>query len=385
MTDIDLREFDEIRPYEDAELAPVFEELIADEAFRKAVSGIIPGVPFELLAAKMRSCKTKLDFQKAFCYDIILEIAKKHTMGVTMDDSALTNREIPYTYLSDHRDIILDSGFLSVLLVERGMNTVEIAIGDNLLIYPWIQKLVRINKAFIVQRALTMRQMLISSQRLSRYMHYAITEKKESIWMAQRQGRAKDSSDHTQESIIKMLAMGGEGDFIERLVQMNIVPLSISYEYDPCDYLKAEEFQLKRDVEGYKKAEQDDLNSMQVGMFGQKGRVHYQMSNCINDELMQIDRKMNKGEICNAVATIIDKHIHRNYALYEGNYIAHDLLSGTQEFASKYTAADKKVFIDYLRGQIDKIQLPNKDFAFLREKLLLMYANPVSNYMAAIQ
>lgn len=385
MTDIDLREFDEIRPYEDSELPAVFEELIADEAFRKAVGGVIPGVPFEILAAKMRSCKTKLDFQKMFCYNIIREIANKYTAGLTIDDSALKDKSVPHTFLSNHRDIVLDSAFLSILFVEQGRDTEEIAIGDNLLIYPWIKKLVRINKAFIVQRTLTMRQMLESSQRMSRYMHYTIDVKRQSIWMAQREGRAKDANDRTQESVLKMLAMGGEGNFVQRLKQMNIAPLSISYEYDPCDYLKAEEFQLKRDIEGYKKTTKDDLKSMQVGMFGQKGRVHYQIADCINDKLDLVDPHLNKAEICNVVSAIIDKEIHRNYSLYEGNYVAYDLLKGTSDFTSKYTKEDKERFVAYVEQQLGKIDLPIKDVDFLRGRLLTMYANPVINYLAAMK
>lgn len=383
MTDIDLREFDEIRPYEDSEIAPILEELIADEAFRKAVSGIIPGVPFELLAAKMRTCKTKLEFQKTFCYDIIMNIAKKFTAGLSMDSSALKDKEHPHLYLTNHRDIVLDAAFLAVLLLDKGEDTTEIAIGDNLLVYPWINKIVRINKAFIVQRALSMRQMLESSRRMSRYMHYAINVKKESIWMAQREGRAKDANDRTQDSIVKMIAMGGEGDFLERLMEMNIIPLSISYELDPCDYLKAQEFQLKRDIVDYKKTNKDDLKSMQVGMFGQKGHVHYQMSNCINDELGQINHNLPKAELSNIVAAIIDKHIHRNYRLFPSNYIAHDLMTGTNEYSNKYSAEEKDRFVNYLQGQIDKIELPDKDIPFLQSKLLLMYANPLTNYEAA--
>ena len=250
---MDLTEFNEIRPYNDEELPQIFEELIADPAFRKAATGAIPNVPFELLAQKMRACKTKLDFQEAFCYGILWKIAADHTAGLTLDHTAIPDKSKAYTYISNHRDIILDSGFLSILLIDQGMDTVEIAIGDNLLIYPWIKKLVRVNKSFIVQRALTMRQMLESSARMSRYMHYTISEKNQSIWIAQREGRAKDSNDRTQDSVLKMLAMGGEGDLIDRLKEMNIAPLAISYEYDPCDFLKAREFQLKRDIEGYKK------------------------------------------------------------------------------------------------------------------------------------
>ncbi len=250
---MDLTEFNEIRPYNDEELPQIFEELIADPAFQKVVAGVIPNVPFELLAQKMRACKTKREFQEAFCYGILWKIAQEHTDSLTLDHSRIPDHNIAYTYMSNHRDIILDSGFLSILLIDEGMDTVEIAIGDNLLIYPWIKKLVRVNKSFIVQRALTMRQMLESSARMSRYMHHTISQKKQSIWIAQREGRAKDSNDRTQDSVLKMLAMGGEGDLIDRLMEMNIAPLAISYEYDPCDFLKAQEFQLKRDIEGYKK------------------------------------------------------------------------------------------------------------------------------------
>ena len=258
-------EFDEIRPYHDSELPQIFEELIADDAFQQVVGAVMPGVPFAVIAQQMRACKTKLDFQKTFCYQLLRKLMQEATEGVTLDHDRVPDKRKAYTYISNHRDIILDSGFLSVLLVDQGMDTVEIAIGDNLLIYPWIKKLVRINKSFIVQRALTMRQMLESSARMSRYMHYTIAEKNQSIWIAQREGRAKDSNDRTQESVLKMLAMGGKGDLIDRLQELNIVPLAISYEYDPCDYLKAQEFQLKRDVPDYKKTTADDLLNMQTG------------------------------------------------------------------------------------------------------------------------
>lgn len=156
----------------------------------------------------MRASKTKQEFQENLCYGILHKLAKDTTDGLILESMAVLNKQSAYTYVSNHRDIILDSGFLSVLLVEQGLDTVEIAIGDNLLIYPWIKKLVRINKCFTVQRALTMRQMLESSIRMSRYMHYTIAEKKQSIWIAQREGRAKDSNDVTQDSVLKMLAMG---------------------------------------------------------------------------------------------------------------------------------------------------------------------------------
>ena len=382
---MDITEFNEIRPYNDEELPQILEELIADQAFQKAACSAIPNVPFELLAQKIRTCKTKLDFQKTFCYGILWKIAQEHTDSLTLDHTALPNKEKAYTYMSNHRDIILDSGFLSILLVDEGMDTVEIAIGDNLLIYPWIKKLVRVNKSFIVQRALTMRQMLESSARMSRYMHYTIAEKNQSIWIAQREGRAKDSNDRTQDSVLKMLAMGGEGDLVERLMEMNIAPLAISYEYDPCDFLKAQEFQLKRDVEGYKKTTQDDLINMETGLFGYKGRVHFQMAPCINDKLEQLDRSLPKPDLFARISTCIDQRIHSNYRMYPGNYIAYDWLKGKAEFEQNYTQEEKLRFIDYVEQQLGKIKIPNKDVDFLREKLLLMYANPLINYLAARQ
>ncbi len=382
---MDITEFNEIRPYYDEELPQILEELIADQAFQKAACSAIPNVPFELLAQKIRACKTKLDFQKTFCYGILWKIAQEHTDSLTLDHTALPNKEKAYTYMSNHRDIILDSGFLSILLVDEGMDTVEIAIGDNLLIYPWIKKLVRVNKSFIVQRALTMRQMLESSARMSRYMHYTIAEKNQSIWIAQREGRAKDSNDRTQDSVLKMLAMGGDGDLVERLMEMNIAPLAISYEYDPCDFLKAQEFQLKRDVEGYKKTTQDDLINMETGLFGYKGRVHFQMAPCINDKLEQLDRSLPKPDLFARISTCIDQRIHSNYRMYPGNYIAYDWLKGKAKFEQNYTQEEKQRFIDYVEQQLGKIKIPNKDVDFLRGKLLLMYANPLINYLAARQ
>lgn len=375
--------FDDIRPYHDEELPAVYEELIADPAFQKAVSSIMPGVPFEAIAQKMRSCRTKLEFQKAFCYGLLWNIVKECASGLTIDHSALPDKEKPYTYISNHRDIILDSGFLSILLLDLDMSTVEIAIGDNLLIYPWIKKVVRINKSFIVQRALTMRQMLEASALMSNYMHYTIRDKKQSIWIAQREGRAKDSNDRTQDSVLKMLAMGGEGSVLERLAEMNIAPLSLSYEYDPCDYLKAQEFQLKRDIEGYKKSTQDDLLNMKTGLFGFKGRVHFQVAELINDDLLKLDASLPKTELFACVSALIDRKIHANYRLYPGNYVACDLLDGTTSFAGNYSAEEKQTFEDYIAGQLDKISIPNKDVEFLREKLLVMYANPVINYLTA--
>ncbi len=377
-------EFNDIRPYTPEELPAVYQELIADEEFKAVMAKVMPDVPFEMLAKQLLQCKTNLEFQKALVYPLLKSLVAKCGKGMEMNADSLTDRDRHHTFISNHRDIVLDSALLSVLLVDNGFDTtVEIAIGDNLLIRPWIKKIVRINKSFIVQRALTMRQMLQASATMSRYMHFAINHKNENIWMAQREGRAKDSNDITQDSILKMLAMGGEGDIIDRLKDMNIVPLSISYEFDPCDYLKAKEFQQKRDNPDFKKSQQDDLDNMSIGIYGFKGHIHYHTAPCINEWLDTIDRSTPKTEIFGMIAKHIDKGIHSNYMLYPCNYIAMDELTGSDS-SDKYTAEDKTFFEKYLAGQIAKIDLPNKDEAFLRERILTMYANPAINKAKAL-
>lgn len=377
-------EFDEIRPYDKEELPEVFEELIADEEFRSVVEQVMPGIPYENACALLRSCTTNLEVQKKIFFSLLKDLRANICDSFTLDCGCIGDKHQPHTFITNHRDIVLDSAFLSIALLENGFdNTVEIAIGDNLLIRPWIKKLVRVNKSFIVQRAVSLRQMLASSARLSRYMHYAIAEKRENIWIAQREGRAKDSDDRTQDAILKMMAMGGEGSVVERLQQLHLVPVSLSYEYDPCDFLKAKEFQQKRDIEGFRKSQADDLTNMQTGIFGYKGRVCFRMAECLDDWLGQLPADMPKTELFTAIAKHIDREIHRNYELYPGNYVAADLLRGTNQYAGHYTAEEKARFESYLQDRIGKVDLPEPDPDFLRERLLTMYANPVFNKSAA--
>lgn len=377
------QEFDTIRPWEPEDLPEVFDRLLANDQFKQVLAYLYPQVPLEMIAQNLKACKTNLDFQLAFAYDFVHGILKKATTGCEMDCSSLDNTR-NYTFISNHRDIVLDSAILDVMLIENKFKTTcEIAIGDNLLSLPWVKDLVRVNKAFIVERALSMRQMLMSSKRLSDYMHFAIKEKNENIWIAQREGRAKDSNDRTQKSILQMMSMGGEGSIIERLKQLHLVPLSISYEYDPCDFLKAKEFQQKRDYAEWKKGPTDDLVSMQTGIFGYKGHVHYHAAPCLDEYLDSLDPNMPKQDIYNKVAAYIDQQIHRNYRLYPGNYVALDMLEETEAYTDQYTAEDKAKFEKYIQGQLAKIDLPNKDEAYLKERLLTMYANPVRNNLAA--
>lgn len=381
-------EFDEIRPYDTGEVQQAFNELLADRQFSTMLRGIVPWLPKSLRNAVLKMAfigvKSPLDFQKRFMKPIVRHIIRKHTDGCTFDDKCLPRDfSLRYTFVSNHRDIVLDSALLDVMLVETGYpTTVEIGIGDNLLIYPWIKRLVRMNKAFTVRRGLTPKEMLRSSQIMSRYIHYAVTQKHENIWIAQREGRAKDSDDRTQDSVLKMLAMGGEGKTIDSLREINIVPLTISYEFDPCDYLKAQEFQQKRDNPAFKKSRQDDLDNMKTGIFGYKGRVHYHCAAPINTWIDELDT-LPKTEFFAALSKRIDRELHANYRLFPCNYIALDELEETKKYAQHYTEADKKRFEDYLKGQLEKVKIANPDVKFLRERMLTMYANPLRNYLKA--
>ena len=384
---MDIKEFDEIRPYETGEMKQAFEDLINDRQFAHLLKGSVPWLPKALRNGFLRwafgGVQSPLDFQKRFMKPAVRYIIRKHTDGCTFDESLLPrDKRLRYTFVSNHRDIVLDSAFLSLLLVEADYpTTVEIGIGDNLLIYPWIKRLVRMNKAFTVRRGLTPKETLRSSQLMSSYIHYAVTQKKENIWIAQREGRAKDSDDRTQDAVLKMMAMGAPETAkvpVDKLRDLNIVPLTISYEFDPCDYLKAQEFQQKRDNPAFKKSKQDDLDNMKTGIFGYKGRVHYRCGTPINTWLDELS-DLPKTEVYAAIAHRMDEEIHRGYELYPCNYIAMDLLEGTTRYADHYTSSDVERFERYLKGQLDKIKLPQKDEAFLRERMLTMYANPARN------
>ena len=383
-------EFDEIRPYVEGEMKQTFEELINDRQFSLLLKGFVPWLPKSIRNGLLRlafiGVKTPLDFQLRFMKPIVWYFVRKYTDGLDFEDEAIHQQpDSRYTFVSNHRDIVLDSAFLDVMLNKKGYpTTVEIGIGDNLLIYPWIKRLVRMNKAFTVRRGLTAHEMMRSSQLMSSYIHYAVTQKKENIWIAQREGRAKDSDDRTQDSVLKMLAMGGEGEIADKLRDLNIVPLTISYEFDPCDYLKAQEFQQKRDNPAFKKSRQDDLDNMKTGIFGYKGRVHYHCAAPIITWLDEL-KDLPKNEFFKAVAQRMDTEIHRHYRLYPCNYIALDFLDnpGNPKYTSYYTPADVERFEQYLSGQLAKINIPDKDEAFLRERMLTMYANPLRNYLAA--
>lgn len=265
-------------------------------------------------------------------------------------------------FLTNHRDICMDAAWLSMLLRMRYFIRPYMGIGNNLFVKWWIEPLVRYLRCFVVIRNGSMHEQREHSITLSQYINH-LRKKKKSIWLAQREGRAKDSNDLTQPGVIKMLTFEAE-DFFERIKELNICPVSITYEFDPCDFLKAREMQLKRDNPNWRKSKADDLKSMQTGITGYKGRVTYRLTQSINPEIDQLLKEkpevkdMNRNEQIQEVCQIIDRHIHAGYELYP-----HD-----------------EAFEKYIKGQVDKIKLSHKDEAFLSEKLHEMYDNPRKNY-----
>lgn len=380
-----LSSFDSIRSYNPSELQEVYSRLLAEPMFQQMAGFVLPGVPLAAIEQKMRSCQTSLEFQKTFCYAFLEQLLAKASDGMTVDFKAVdTTRR--YTFISNHRDIVLDSAFLSKVLLDAGFpTTCEIAIGDNLLAWPWVEDLVRTMKAFIVRRGLSLREQLMASKQLSAYMRHVIEDKQDNLWIAQREGRAKDSNDRTQPAILKMIAMAGEGDSIDRLKGMHISPLSISYEYDPCDILKAQELQLKRDDPEWKKTKADDVNSMKTGILGYKGRIVYRATECIDDFLETL-RDTPKTEVFDKIAEQMDRQIHAAYELYPINYIALSRLLNAEseqiaELQKHYTPEDEQKVDAYLQMQMQKVVIPNPDKDFLMRTMLTMYANPLKNYL----
>lgn len=375
-------EFEQMRSLEDDEVRGAVLSLLNDPAFVKIVKGIVKGVPIWAHKLYTKRFKTVNSFQLGMICPFLTRILKKATTGFTNDFSALPQGREDFIYLSNHRDIVLDSAYLDyILLMLNGKKSVEIGIGNNLLIHPWIETLVRLNRSFVVNRSATAAELLESSKQLSRYIRFVIEQKKAPVWLAQREGRAKDSDDRTQKSVLKMLAMSGPDDMplSERLQSLHICPLTISYEYDPCDWLKAAEFQMKRDNPDYVKSEQADLDNMKTGIFGFKGHLHYQLSAPIDDEIAALDSAVPRNQFLDQVAQIIDKHIFEGYRIYPCNRIALDMLRGDNVESGYYTPEQKQAFQTYLDGQLAKIDIPNPDWDFLRECILTMYANPLIN------
>ncbi len=374
--------FSDIAPYDNNEFHEKISGLLKEPGFEHAVKWVIPNINYTDFSNQMLQVKDSTTFQTEIMMPFLELLAAKTTSGLSCNGLKNIDHAKAYTIITNHRDIVLDTSFLNLCFLRSGYPTTEVAIGDNLLIYNWISDLVRLNKSFIVKRNLPRVKALEAAKELSSYIHYAITTKNQSVWIAEREGRSKDSSDMAQDSLIKMLALGGKGTFKQNLLELNILPVSISYEYDPNDYLKAREFLLRRNNPDYKKTQHDDLFAMETGLLEAKGRVHYEIGECLNPTIAEMGDNDDKSTLARDVCECIDCQIHAGYKLFTINYIAFDQLFNTNHFADKYTADEVLEFNNYIARQISKVEEPgltDNDRDYMHEMMLTMYANPVKN------
>ena len=366
--------FDDIRPYNDSEIPAAMQRIVADKFFPLVCEFLFPDQPVQGLAALLGSCRSTQEFQEKVMYKVIYSIASKTTGGLSVSGMERLDPEKDYLFVSNHRDIMLDAAFLQVLLLDAGRRTSEITFGANLMQGQLVIDVGRSNKMFRIERPSTVcsaRDFLLKSKYVSEYIRYAVTQKKESVWIAQRNGRTKDGCDSTDQGIIKMFGLSGGDDRIAALDDLHIAPLSISYEWEPCDELKALELFAKQSGLPYIKKPGEDLNSILTGITMPKGRVHLSVCEPLHREELEAFRDYSSSAFNKAVAELIDSRIRPAYRLYPNNYIAADLLSGRREHS--YTDAERNAFTAHLDGIVKEKEYPG----LIRDILIQMYANPV--------
>lgn len=370
--------FDDIRPYNDSEVNGYINLLLNDPEFNRIMSTYIFRDENKMAYIKqmLSGVQTIKELQGKFMYPLIEDlILKPTTDGVTCSGLENIDKSESYLIISNHRDIILDSAILNYLIFREGLHTTEIAIGDNLLIDPWIEHAVKLNRAFEVKRSLSVSELMAASKNLSAYIRQDITEKNLSVWIAQREGRTKDGFDKTNPALLKMINLSNEKNFVDGFRELRIVPLSISYEIEPCGISKVDEL-YKKETEGFVKTQADDLKSMGHGLMNPKGRVHFAFGRPMKAAINEMDKKESASEKIEALADYIDQRIYRNFRLWPNNYVAVDILRGESKYADEYNREQYDFFVKMLENAVETIK---GEQARIREMFLLMYANPVIN------
>lgn len=367
--------FDDIRPYTDAEVPEKIQRLLAEPQFEMVMTQANPEIPFKLFKAQMSRVKSVNEFQAKIIVPLLEQMLKKTTSGLSVEGLENISADKRYTFISTHRDIALDSAMMNVILLKNGHDTAEIAIGDNLLQIPWVIDLVKLNKTFIVKRRVSKEERQKTSFHLSSYIHHAIKEKNQSVWIAQKAGRSKDGNDRTNPSIIKMFSLGGGENIKESLSSLNICPVSISYEYNACDHMMLPEVMAMTKGEAYEKQPMEDMMQMAEGVTGQKGALKVSFGQPISVEEILNDVE-HPNEMYAKVAKAIDSEIHSSYALMPTNYMAYDLLEGNSTYGDKYNDEQLSDFENYLNQKIEKVDGSHEE---KKSVLLKMYAYPVYN------
>jgi hypothetical protein len=366
--------FDTIRPFNDDEVQAAISRLLDNPHFRAALNFVFPSMDANTLEAQLRSISSVDEFQAKIISNAVAAIIQSSTTGLVASGLDKLHADKGYLFISNHRDIVLDSAFLNYLLFKQKLPTTRIAIGSNLLQAPWIEDLVKLNKNFIVNRNVQPRQAYEYSLLLSRYIRFSIESDLSSIWIAQKEGRSKDGIDQTQTGLLKMLGMSSD-DGASGYEKLNILPVSISYEYEPCAGLKAQEIYMKSQTGSYQKAEGEDLRSMQLGIVRPKGNVHFHFSEPLTKvSIREAFQSGNRNEAMKIIAEEIDKEIIKNYQLFPNNFIAYDLFNQSETFCHEYSISDKEVFERYLSDELN--QLKGEPDA-LKLHLLNIYINPV--------
>jgi len=369
--------FDDIRPFNDSEVNGYLQLLLQDENFQHILQFVSKDPQrIEQLKLMLTHIHSVKDLQLKFVYQMVDElILKRSTDGLTSSGLDSLDKNISYLFISNHRDIILDSAIMNYLIVREGMNTTEIAIGNNLLIEKWIEYAVKLNRAFVVRRNLPVRELLMASKKLSEYIRRDITVENNSVWIAQREGRTKDGNDKTQHALLKMLNLSNIKELQTGFAELRIVPLSISYEIEPCGISKVAEL-YKRQTEGFEKTQEDDLRSMGEGLVRPKGRVHFGFGKPITSQTYEFASDEPISSQIEKLAEHIDQQIYSNFQLWPNNYIAEDILNNTRLNTEHYTQEQYNQFVLMIDEAVAMIP---GDAAVIREMFLKMYVNPVIN------
>ena len=370
-----LPNFDDIRPYIDEEVGPAMERIAASPLLGGISAYLFPGKDVSYFKDILLSCKSINDFQEKVMDYVIKKILSDTAKNLTFGGLQHFKGDKKFLIITNHRDIVLDSAIIQVILHKHNIQTTEIAVGDNLISSSFMEDATRSNKMIKVIRNTTPREVYASSQKLSQYIRHSVSSDKSSIWIAQRNGRTKDGWDITEQGVLKMLDMSGYGDFAKDFEELSIMPASISYEFEPCDLLKAVELYISKRRK-YVKSKDEDFNSILTGIMQFKGNIHIEFNEPISVGEIAQAAELDKNERFKFLTNAMDKRIISSFKLWKNNYIAYDMLNGSDEYSSEYTEADKQAFIDYMKYKLSSAE---GDMAELEDIFLHIYANPIFN------
>lgn len=370
-----MSKFDAIRPFYDTEVNDAIQNVVHHPMMKALMNFTFPDLPDEVWKEQLLRTHSTRDFQCNFIYQSVKKVLEKKSEGLTTSGFEKLEKNTAYLFISNHRDILLDTSFLNACLFEHKLVMTASAIGDNLVKKSFLKVLARLNRNFLVQRGLSPREMLQSSKLLSEYISKLLQHENRSVWIAQREGRTKDGNDATNPGVLKMLSMASdEQNLMDYFKKIKIVPVSISYEYDPTDALKMPQLLAEAKQEIYIKEKNEDFINLMSGVMGQKKRIHIHVGDVLDHELDVIKTQFdNSNKQIQALAQIIDESILRNYKLWPTNYIAYDILHKTTTYQHLYTENEKSLFERRLEMRIDQ----NNPVAL--QSFLAMYANPVVN------